>query len=216
MLSLPAAVLHDQDELVWGFAGAQQLQYVTMVWQMRHHVHLSCVLHRVQRPSHDAMLQSSWLYMACTAHREVSMGHTRSCRALYVKASLLVSRDHVQRHIGTRSCVFSFGTVWLMQNAMTNSTTKMPCGEGSSRRPLQFCTIVMLDKWMGRPADCSSKQTHLSHGLLACSCSAVQDLDSNSLTPPLPLIHLHNPTTSMHATRRALKTTPKGSMGSTA
>ena len=32
--SLPAAVLHDQDELVRRFAGSQQLQDVGVVWQV--------------------------------------------------------------------------------------------------------------------------------------------------------------------------------------
>ena len=34
LLSLPAAVLHDQDELIRRFAGSQQLQDVAVIWQM--------------------------------------------------------------------------------------------------------------------------------------------------------------------------------------
>ena len=40
----PAAVLHDQDELIRSFAGPQQLENVGMVGQVGHHVHLPSVL----------------------------------------------------------------------------------------------------------------------------------------------------------------------------
>lgn len=56
-LSLPAAVLHDQDELVRRLAGSQQLQDVGVVRQVRHHVHLPCALHNIvcQRRSNAVM-----------------------------------------------------------------------------------------------------------------------------------------------------------------
>lgn len=41
---LPAAVLHDQDELARRSASAQQLEYVGVVRQVGHHVHLPCIL----------------------------------------------------------------------------------------------------------------------------------------------------------------------------